>query len=100
MNKLFFILLVIFFSSCTVQHYFSAITGSNANGTITMTTEYGAFEKPVFHVDEAKQEAIRRCQNWGYSGADFFAPTSECISVNGYGSCIRWRIYLQAQCTK
>lgn len=78
----------------------SVYDGSKADGTITLFYEYGAFDKPVVHWEEAKQDAISKCKNWGYGGAEFFGSgVQKCIAVNGYGNCIRWRVYYKCQCT-
>ena len=90
-------------SSCKAHKYLSlsVYDGSKADGTITMFYEYGAFDKPVVHWEEAKQEAISKCKNWGYSGAEFFGSgVQECIAVNGYGECRYWRVYYKCQCTE
>ena len=98
--KLLFVVSIFLFESCTVQKYLSVYDGSKADGTITMFYEYGTFEKPVVHWEEAKREAILKCKNWGYTGAEFFGTgISKCISVDGYGNCIRWRVYYKCQCT-
>lgn len=87
-------------SSCTVQKYLSVYDGSKADGTITMFYEYGTFEKPVVHWVEAKQDAISKCKNWGYSGAEFFGQgVQKCISFDGTGNCVKWRVYYKCQCT-
>jgi hypothetical protein len=106
MNKKLFKLLIaisiaFLFESCTVQKYLQVYDGSRADGTITMFYEYGAFDKPVVHWEEAKQEATSKCKNWGYSGAEFFGSgIRTCIGVDGYGNCNRWRVVYKCQCTK
>ena len=100
-NGLIVIAILLFLNSCTVHKYPSAYDGSKADGTVTMFYEYGVFVKPVVHWDEAKQQAISKCKNWGYSGAEFFGSgVQKCIAVNGYGNCIRWRVYYKCQCTE
>jgi hypothetical protein len=89
------------FESCTVHKYLSVYDGSKADGTITMFYEYGAFDKPIVHWEEAKRDATLKCKNWGYNGAEFFGTgVRECISVDGYGNCNRWRVIYKYQCTE
>jgi hypothetical protein len=90
--------ILIFLSGCTVNKYLQVTGGSKADGTITMQYEYGGFEKPVVQWDQAKRDAIQRCQAWGYSNAQFFdSGTSTCLAYNNYG-CVRWRITYTCQC--
>ncbi len=98
------ILLVLGFSllmdSCKVHKYLSTYDGSRADGTITMFYEYNSFETPIVHWEEAKKEAVSKCRNWGYSGADFFGTgIQKCIGINGYGNCNNWRVFYKCQCT-
>jgi hypothetical protein len=90
---------ILMLSSCTAHKYLAISDGSKSDGTLTMMYEYGGFEKPVVHWDEAKQSAISKCQSWGFKGAEFFdVGTSVCVAYNQYG-CVRWRVTYKCQCT-
>ena len=83
---------------CKVNKYLYVTGGSKADGTLTMSYEYGAFEKPVIQWEEAKQRALQYCKSWGYSGFQFFdRGTQECISWGNSG-CNRWRVTFTCQC--
>jgi len=102
LRQLFFIGLtsMLVLSSCTTVKYLQISDGSKSDGTLTMMYEYGGFEKPIVQWDAAKQSAIEKCKNWGYSGAEFFdVGTSICVAYNQYG-CVRWRVTYKCQCTK
>jgi hypothetical protein len=88
-------------SSCVAQKYLQISDGSKADGTLTLVYEYGIFEKPVVHWDEAKQSALIKCQSWGYKGAEFFdVGTRQCINQDNQGNCNIWRVTFKCQCTE
>ena len=87
-------------SSCNAIKYLQIVDGSKSDGTLTMVYEYGIFEKPIVQWDQAKQNAINKCQSWGYKSAEFFdAGVTQCIGYDQYGSCVRWRVIYKCQCT-
>ncbi|MDR0872006.1 MAG: YecR-like lipofamily protein [Prevotellaceae bacterium] len=93
------ILAILFlFPACKVQKNLSVYDGSKADGTITMFYTYGAFERPTVNWEAAKKEAIARCKNWGYNGAEFFNGTKTCLRYS-VGSCDEWRVTYKCQCT-
>ena len=79
---------VAFLSACVsspVDKLPVPVSGSRADGTVTLSYEYGLFEKPVVNWDEAKKTSEKRCQAWDYKTAESFGGIeSDCISSNGY----------------
>ena len=88
------------FCSCEVQKYLAISDGSKSDGTLTMIYEYGVYEKPVVHWDEAKQSATEKCQSWGYGGSEFFdVGEKACVARDANGNCVRFRVTYKCQCT-
>ncbi|NCC61992.1 MAG: hypothetical protein EOM12_13875 [Verrucomicrobiae bacterium] len=72
--------------------------GSKADGKVTLTYEYGLFEKPVADWEAANSQAVARCKAWGYSGAESFgAQQEECVNHDG-NDCYRYRGTINYQC--
>jgi len=94
------LLFVLMFWGSAVQKDLLITDGSRADGTLTLSYEYGAFEQPEVNWDNAKQKTIDKCRSWGYSGAEFFeAGERRCLSFDAYGGCNQWRVTYKAQCT-
>ena len=76
--------LALFFFSCATIQYPEALTGSKADGIITVGYEYPAAYNPNNWEEEwkkADESANRRCNAWGYSKAVKFD--------NAFGPCLR-----------
>ena len=92
--------LILLTSGCQTVKYLSITDGSKADGTLTMAYEYGLFEQPIVQWGQAKQSAIATCQNWGYSGAQFFdVGYTQCVQVDACRNCTLWRVTYKCQCT-
>lgn len=109
MKKKIFIILgmtILLLSSCsrTIDKYLQIVDGSKSDGTLTMIYEYPLHWRWIkynIRWDDAKVSAIKKCQSWGYSSAEFFdAGLTQCISFDMYGNCIMWRVTYKCQCTK
>ena len=73
--------------------------GSRSDATLTMTYEYGLFERPEVQWRRGLESATRRCRAWGYNQAEFFdRGTQTCISTDTNGNCTDWRVTITAQC--
>lgn len=73
--------------------------GSRADGTITMSYQYGAFEKPQYDQVTTDQKASERCAAWGYTSAQAFGGTiTNCAQPDGWGGCNSWQVDMQYQC--
>lgn len=86
--------------SCAVQKDLVPTGGSRADGTVTLSYEYGRFEKPEVDMPKAATLAMQRCGAWGYTGAEpFGGQMNKCEAVDGYGGCIRTLVTVTYQCT-
>lgn len=86
-------------SGCTVQERLTPTSGDRAGGTVTLSYDYGGFERPVVNQSYADALAQQRCAVWGYKGAEpFGGGTSTCEVANGFG-CERTRVDITYQCT-
>ena len=84
-----------------------ATAGSKADGTIQLAYERKATETVTVDWAVAEQNALERCQSWGYSQAEAFAgETTQCVEmgaglwVNGAvpGACAKEMVYKHYQC--
>ena len=100
-KKIILTLSTLFLFSCAVIQYPEALTGSKADGIITVAYEYPELTDPNSWQEEwaeADESANQRCNAWGYSKAVRFDLTyRECIQRNLYG-CVRWREFIDYQC--
>jgi S1-C subfamily serine protease len=93
------LIFALLFYGSAVQKDLLITDGSRADGTLTLSYEYGAFEQPKLNMENAQQKIIDKCKAWGYSGADFFeAGERHCLSYDAYGGCNRWKVIHKAQC--
>ena len=72
--------------------------GDKGSGVVTMYYEYNQFERVAEDPKQAKEEAVRRCSNWGYTGAEIFGERSKKKVVSGFVN--RYRITQEYQCIK
>ncbi|MGO8854587.1 MAG: YecR family lipoprotein [Steroidobacteraceae bacterium] len=87
-------------SACATTETLVPVGGSRSDGVVKLAYQYGMFQKPVVNYDAAIHTATARCAAWGYSNAEAFGSSeSSCVAVNGYGSCIAWRVTVAYQCT-
>ncbi|WP_433694030.1 YecR family lipoprotein [Herbaspirillum seropedicae] len=86
-------------AGCATQKQLVPTGGSKADGTVKMSYEYGQFEVPKVNVIQGMSTAKRRCEAWGYSGAEpFGGSTRQCVENSG-GGCKTWRVTYEFQCT-
>jgi len=84
---------------CAVNKTLEATGGSKADGTVQLSFEYGALEKPVIDWVSADATAVKRCQAWGYSKAERFGGVvQQCQYANAYG-CNQYFATVSYQCT-
>lgn len=85
--------------ACATTMNWQATGGSRSDGTVRLSFEYGAFQRPRLDENQATTLAAQRCRVWGYQGAEAFgAGTQTCEAQNGYG-CMRWLVTKEYQCT-
>jgi YecR-like lipoprotein len=75
-------------------------SGNRAGGTVTLSYEYGLFQKPTVDPAQGEVAATQRCDAWGYAGAEpFGGALKECEAHNAYGECLQTRVDVTYQCT-
>lgn len=75
------------------------VGGSKADGTVRMGYAYGAFEKPIVDLEQAKILAGQKCKIWGYDGAEpFGGQQSSCGQTDGFGNCNLTNVTVEYQC--
>lgn len=79
---------------------YAATGGSRADGVINFSYDYSYREIPIVSEMQGKEQAVRRCEGWGYDGAEAFDEIRKYCIVSTSDSCIEWRVTLQYQCIK
>lgn len=100
MKKYTLLLSLIVLTGCTqtVQITPFPTGGSKADGTVTMTYNYGHLEIPEVDWEEADKTATAKCKAWGYNKAESFGgKLTKCTAYNGYG-CVRTQVDVTYQC--
>lgn len=86
-------------TGCAVIKVPQPTGGSRADGTITLSYKYGNYDKPQIDWNQATQTASKRCQSWGYTGAEKFGgQTEQCVNRTDFG-CSLMQVNIQYQCT-
>lgn len=86
--------------SCATNKQLIPTGGSKADGTVTLSYEYGLFESPSVDMAQGNEAATQRCAAWGYTGAEAFGGyTTHCQAYNAYGNCLRSLVTVTYQCT-
>jgi hypothetical protein len=85
-------------AGCATTEEFTATNGSRADGTVTLSYEYGLLESPQEDQEQGTALASSTCAGWGYSSSQPFGETQQCNGVNGYGSCVHWMVTRRYQC--
>lgn len=92
-------LLIATLAGCATVKVPEPITGSKADGIVTLAYEVGLFEKPVIDWDMAKRTAQKRCVSWNYKNAEAFSGAqTKCTAYNGNGDCIHEEVHVTYQC--
>ena len=94
-------------SQTAVTRVPAATGGSKADGTIQLAHERKASEVVTVDWAAAEQNALKRCQSWGYSHVEAFASgvtqcleTGQGLLINGAvpGACAREMVFTNYQC--
>lgn len=94
------LVLILFSCNKEVAKFPIATGGSKADGTVTMSYEYGLFEKPNVDWEFSEDGAKDRCKSWNYKNAEKFGGSNYlCKAMNGYGNCLRYQVDTVYQCT-
>lgn len=93
-------LMVIVGCATVVQKQWGVVSGSKADGVVTLAYEYGEMEKPVTDMAQGLDLAVKRCAAWGYKNATAFDSTmTNCIhSPGALTDCGKYRVTMEFQC--
>ena len=81
-----------------VKKEYLAISGSKADGRITLGYDYTDMEIPEVDETDAYNTALRRCQNWGYEDVESFDVQKEQTGVDPFWGTEYWRVTRDFQC--
>ncbi|HED5889113.1 TPA: hypothetical protein R5S02_004354 [Salmonella enterica] len=102
MKKSLLVLSAFLITSCTVHKDALPIGGSKADGTIrmgyTFGQTYGAFEVPKIDPVKTTELAAKKCQTWGYAGAEAFGGEVRNCMIPSFGGCAQTNVYIEFQC--
>ena len=88
----------LFLTGCSTPVQMYPFSGSRADGSIKMAYNYRLFEKPEVNLMQAKIDATRKCQSWGYDSAEpFGGKTKRCVERSGLG-CNETEVVVEYQC--
>lgn len=84
---------------CSTHRELLVTGGSRADGIVELGYERNEFQRVQFDMDAAEALAAKRCQGWGYDGAESFGTEkSTCTSRRGFGNCGSRQVVIQYQC--
>jgi hypothetical protein len=87
-------------AGCATQKEWSATGGSRSDGVVRLSYEAGSMEQPQLDERQGVALATRRCQTWGYTGAEAFGGvTRRCNIPGGLGGCAQFVVTKEYQCT-
>ena len=85
-------------ASCQVTKVPVPVTGSKADGIVTLAYTVDMFEVPVVDYSTALKSAELRCKAWGYQTAVAFGATEVSCAYYSGGSCAEERHTITYQC--
>lgn len=95
------LIFVTLISGCTTMIDWSATGGSRSDGVVRLSYQVKEFQKAVLSEQQAIDLATKRCNAWGYRGAEAFGgATRQCVQNGGFGGCAEWRVTKEYQCTE
>lgn len=87
-----------FLAGCAANVTPMATGGSRSDGVVEMSYEYSAYVTPNVNKAAGLSSAVKRCERWGYTGAEAFdAGMRTCTQPSAYG-CNMWRVTTEYQC--
>jgi putative integron gene cassette protein len=100
MKSVAYIITLLGVTACATQVTPAPTGGSKADGIVTLSYELGEFQQAIIDSNRAMQNALKRCQAWGYSSAEKFeGQKRQCLQYGGFGGCARYLISEDYQCT-
>ena len=87
-------------TACATPSPVRVSNGDRSQGMVTLSYDYNVTQKPSINWRQGLQEAVARCQQWGYGTAIPTDKTSKtCTAKTQGGDCIAWRLSTDFQCT-
>lgn len=87
-------------AACSTNKILTPTGGSRSDGTVEMSYQYGAFERPVIDFNSARVAAEQKCRAWGYSSAEpFGGERRQCQAPDPNIGCAAWFVSMTYQCT-
>ena len=85
-------------AGCAVTKTYEAVDGSRADGKVTMGYDFTGKEKPQVDENQAYEEALKRCRNWGYADAEGFAEVKTNVGRDPVWGTTIYRVTREFQC--
>lgn len=87
-------------SGCTVKKDLYPVGGSKADGVIRLGYAFDQrSEIPVIDLNQGLNSAVKRCQKWGYEGAEIFGGSTTTCSDQRPLGCVQTQVTYEYQCT-
>ena len=84
---------------CATNKEWAATGGSRSDGIVKLSYEQHELEQPILNEQQAINIATKRCNSWGYSGAEAFGGhTRTCNQFGGLSGCARFMVTKEYQC--
>ena len=103
MKNIYLFLCLLCFAGCArpVEKELIPTGGSKADGIVELSFEYdGIYEEPIIDDNVSNRNAAKRCESWGYKGAEAFGGSlRECTMPDG-SYCRAWIVTKKYQCTE
>ena len=85
-------------TGCAVKKEYLAISGSKADGRVTLGYEHTSWESPEVDDAAAYDTALKRCQNWGYQDVEAFGVQKQQTGVDPFWGFEYWSVTKDFQC--
>lgn len=82
----------------TVPKTYEAVDGSRADGKVTLGYEIVGSQIAKVDENQAYEEALRRCRNWGYSDAEGFAQRRTVVGRDPVWGTLTYHVTREFQC--
>ncbi|MED6699244.1 YecR family lipoprotein [Escherichia coli O157] len=87
-------------AGCTVKKDLFPVGGSKADGVIRLGYTFDQrSEIPLIDLEQGLYVATKRCQKWGYSGAEIFGGSTTMCSDQRPLGCVATNVTYEYQCT-
>lgn len=97
--KVLALLSILLLTSCMVIKVPQPTGGSKSDGIVELSYERYDLEIIEINYQEAKINALRVCNRWGFDNADMFGGSiKDCSMHDSYGGCMKATITIKYQC--